>query len=135
MTHERNQPSEARSGEGIPDQGGDSRSGRVDADRYGNLPIPPDQPGIGGVNAIGHSGGVEQDGQALPHGRGEVPAAGYLGRVEEIAAQAQREIKAMAESARRSIGQMTRLDVFWRRAGSIYHVLYLKSLEERLTKK
>jgi sulfite reductase beta subunit-like hemoprotein len=32
------------------------------------------------------------------------------------AAKAHREIKAMAESARRSIGQMTRRDNFWRRA-------------------
>lgn len=52
--------------------------------------------------------------------------------VDLAAENAQCEIKAMAESARRSIGQMTRRDVFWRRAGSIYHVLYLKSLEERL---
>lgn len=36
--------------------------------------------------------------------------------VDLSAEKAQREIKAMGESARRSIGQMTRLDHFWRRA-------------------
>jgi hypothetical protein len=36
--------------------------------------------------------------------------------LDELEAQAKAEIKAMGESARRSIGQLTRLDNFWRKA-------------------
>lgn len=128
--NERNQPSEAGSQSGIPDEGGNRRGIRPVDGENANLFDQTTEPGAGGVNTIGNAATGQGRGiQALPHGWDQISSARHLAirceiittkinvAVDQAAAKAQAECKAMAESARRSIGQLTRKDNRERRAG------------------
>lgn len=131
--NERNQSGNAGGSAGLPNARSYHYRFGVDGGKNPNLPNEADRARVGGVLEVAGPGGAQPANQALPHGWGGVPAAGYLGRrsriafrvwwareriahsVDASAEKAQREIKAMAESARRSLAQILRSD----RAGAV----------------
>lgn len=124
--NERNQPSEAGSQSWVPNSRINRYRFGVDGGKNPNLLNQAAAPGSGGILKVGHPRGTQQGDQALPHEGGRISPAGYLALhglynwsfirrriafdVDQAADKAQREIKAMAESARRSLAQILRRD-------------------------
>lgn len=129
MTYDRNQQGNAGSVSGIPHTEGDRQGGWSDANQNTDVFNAAAAPKTGGVVQIAGSSGAGEAHQALPPSRRpsvlvaenlEVRCAAILHqineRIEAQAVYAQAEIKAMAVSRRRSIGQLTRLDHLARKA-------------------
>ncbi len=133
--NERNQSGNAGGSAGLPNARSYHYRFGVDGGKNPNLPNEADRARVGGVLEVAGPGGAQPANQALPHeGHPDIPVASSVEvpvfafrvakRLDDISAKiaiyadaekAHREIRAMCQSARRSLGQLTRKDYLAKR--------------------